>query len=224
MGKSGATEKSKNGVDTNRVMQILLKYGVYLMFLLIVILLLITNASFRSLNNATNVMLQVSSYAVLGVGMTLVIMTGGIDVSVGATMVVSASVYAVLTQNHGWSEPAGAAYDSGGGSGYGTDQWYRSGLPEYACISGHTRNTVYRPRSLAGSDRRCLIPESGKQFYICREKKHSEYTCTDLDCGFHIRAGVYTSPLHCIWKKSHGGRRQTQTLQRYPVSITEELY
>ena len=33
----------------NRVMQILLKYGVYLMFLLIVILLLITNASFRSL-------------------------------------------------------------------------------------------------------------------------------------------------------------------------------
>ncbi len=107
MVKSGSTVKTKSGGDKNKTIQILLKYGVYLMFLLIVVLLLITNSSFRSLNNATNVMLQVSSYAVLGVGMTLVIMTGGIDVSVGATMVVSASVYAVLTQNHGWTEPAG---------------------------------------------------------------------------------------------------------------------
>lgn len=94
-------------MNSNKVMQIILKYGVYLLFLFIVILLVITNSGFRSINNATNVLLQVSSYAVLGVGMTFVIMTGGIDVSVGATMVASASVYATLTQNYGWSEPAG---------------------------------------------------------------------------------------------------------------------
>lgn len=94
-------------MKTNKKIQILLKYGVYFIFLAIVLLLLITNSSFRSLNNMTNVLLQVSSYAILGVGMTFVVMTGGIDVSVGATMVVSASAYAILTQVRGWSEPAG---------------------------------------------------------------------------------------------------------------------
>jgi ribose transport system permease protein len=39
--------------------------------------------------------------------MTFVIMTGGIDVSVGATMVVSASIYVVITKVKGFSEPIG---------------------------------------------------------------------------------------------------------------------
>ena len=75
--------------------QIVFKYGIYLLFLAMLIILSLTNSKFCTMSNFTNVLLQVSNYAVLGVGMTMVIMTGGIDVSVGATMIVSASVYVV---------------------------------------------------------------------------------------------------------------------------------
>lgn len=87
--------------------QIVAKYGIYLLLLVIVLILSVANSNFRTASNLLNVFLQVSNYAVLGAGMTFVIMTGGIDVSVGATMVVSAAVYAVTTQEKGVSEPVG---------------------------------------------------------------------------------------------------------------------
>ncbi|MGI6175057.1 MAG: ABC transporter permease [Christensenellales bacterium] len=87
--------------------QILSKYGIYILFVALVLILSLVNSKFRTLPNALNVLIQVSNYAVLGVGMTFVIMTGGIDVSVGATMVVSASTYVVATQMLGASEFVG---------------------------------------------------------------------------------------------------------------------
>lgn len=81
------------------------KYGIFFLFLFIALVLAIFNENFRTITNVTNVLLQVSSYAVLGVGMTFVIITGGIDVSVGAVMVACTATYAVLTQNAGMSEP-----------------------------------------------------------------------------------------------------------------------
>lgn len=83
------------------------KYGIFFLFLFIALVLAIFNENFRTFSNITNVLLQVSSYAVLGVGMTFVIITGGIDVSVGAVMVACTATYAVLTQNAGMSEPVG---------------------------------------------------------------------------------------------------------------------
>lgn len=80
-------------------LQIGLKYGIYLLFLFIIIVLSITNPSFRTVANASNVLLQVTTYAVLGIGMTFVIMTGGIDVSIGGIMVCCGSVYTVLSQS-----------------------------------------------------------------------------------------------------------------------------
>lgn len=88
-------------------MQIIFKYGIYILFLVIVLILALGNSNFRTFGNATNVLIQVSNYAILGVGMTFVIMTGGIDVSVGATMVLSASTYVVVTQQMGLPEPVG---------------------------------------------------------------------------------------------------------------------
>lgn len=83
------------------------KYGIFFLFLFIALVLAVFNENFRTITNVTNVLLQVSSYAVLGVGMTFVIITGGIDVSVGAVMVACTATYAVLTQNAGMSEPIG---------------------------------------------------------------------------------------------------------------------
>lgn len=92
-------EKSKKSFSSRQVMQAGLKYGIYLLFLFIVLILAITCPSFRTIANASNVLLQVTTYAVLGIGMTFVIMTGGIDVSIGGIMVCCGSVYSVLSQS-----------------------------------------------------------------------------------------------------------------------------
>lgn len=102
LNKQGKTLKPRLTVQ-----QITLRYGIYLLFLLMVLILSLTNEKFFTVSNFTNVLLQVSNYAVLGVGMTMVVMTGGIDVSVGATMCVSASVYVICTTKLGMSEPTG---------------------------------------------------------------------------------------------------------------------
>ncbi len=87
--------------------QILSKYGIYILFVFMIVILSIVNSNFRTMSNTINVLIQVSNYAVLAVGMAFVIMTGGIDVSVGATMVVSSSAYVVITQVLGMSEGVG---------------------------------------------------------------------------------------------------------------------
>ena len=92
------------GGAQSRPVQIGLKYGIYLLFLFVILLLAITCPSFRTMANASNVFLQVTTYAVLGIGMTFVIMTGGIDVSIGGIMVCCGSVYSILAQS-GVSEP-----------------------------------------------------------------------------------------------------------------------
>ena len=78
---------------------VFLKYGIYFILLFIVLILAVTSPSFRTVTNVTNVLLQVVTYGCLGIGMTFVIMTGGIDVSVGGIMVCSGSVYVVLAQS-----------------------------------------------------------------------------------------------------------------------------
>lgn len=87
--------------------EVLSKYGIYILFLALVLILSVTNPKFCTATNLTNVLIQISNYALLGVGMSFVIMTGGIDVSVGATMVVSASTYVLATQIFGWGEGVG---------------------------------------------------------------------------------------------------------------------
>lgn len=84
--------------------EIILQYGIYFILLIIILILAIASPSFRTVTNLTNVLLQICTYATLGIGMTFVIMTGGIDVSVGGIMVAAGSLYVVCAE-HG--VPAG---------------------------------------------------------------------------------------------------------------------
>ena len=70
---------------------------------LIVVSILMAFASdnFFTLNNILNVLRQVSVVAILAVGMTFVILTGGIDLSVGAVMALSGTIAAGLMVNMG---------------------------------------------------------------------------------------------------------------------------
>jgi ribose transport system permease protein len=54
---------------------------------------------FRTLDNVNNILLAVAQVAIVGVGMTMVIITGGIDVSVGSALSVCAVVVGMRLQD-----------------------------------------------------------------------------------------------------------------------------
>ena len=71
--------------------QFVLKFGIYFLFVLICIILALTNGKFLTVNNIINVLLQTCIVGVIAIGMTFVIITQGIDVSVGAVMAVASA-------------------------------------------------------------------------------------------------------------------------------------
>lgn len=70
----------------NKFFRIYNKYGIVLILLLVMITFAIINPVFISLQNMINILKQVSIMGVLSVGMTFVLLTGGIELSMGATV------------------------------------------------------------------------------------------------------------------------------------------
>lgn len=81
-----------------KVVDILGKYGVYMALLLLFIIMSIASSSFLTVTNLFNILKQNAVYGVLAVGMTFVIVTGGIDLSVGAIVAMSACFATKLAQ------------------------------------------------------------------------------------------------------------------------------
>lgn len=70
------------------------QYGIYFAFVILCILFAISNPVFLSMGNIINILRQISFNAILAMGMTVVIITGGIDLSVGSVLAVAAVVSA----------------------------------------------------------------------------------------------------------------------------------
>lgn len=83
---SSTTTKSKQGV--------LQKLVPFLGLFLIITIITILNPDFLSVNNLLNVLRQVSINAIIAFGMTFVILTGGIDLSVGSILALTGAVTA----------------------------------------------------------------------------------------------------------------------------------
>ncbi len=77
---------------SRKIILFALKYGTYLVFLALCIGIAITSPVFFDLKNFSNILLQTSAIGIIAVGMTFVILTGGIDVSVGATVALASAV------------------------------------------------------------------------------------------------------------------------------------
>ncbi|MEN6410047.1 MAG: ABC transporter permease [Anaerolineaceae bacterium] len=75
---------------------ILQRFGLLLVFLLLAAVLSILSDRFLTVNNLLNVFRQASINGIVSVGMTLVILTGGIDLSVGSILALSAVIGADL--------------------------------------------------------------------------------------------------------------------------------
>lgn len=70
------------------------KLGPLLALIVLVILVTVVNPGFISPNNLLNLLRQVSTNALIAFGMTFVIITGGIDLSVGSTLALSSALMA----------------------------------------------------------------------------------------------------------------------------------
>ena len=70
------------------------KLGPFLALIVLIILVTIVNPSFIAPTNLLNLLRQVSTNALIAFGMTFVIITGGIDLSVGSTLALSSALMA----------------------------------------------------------------------------------------------------------------------------------
>lgn len=76
--------------------ELITKLGPLIGLFLLVIVITLLNPSFLSVNNLLNVLRQVSISALIAFGMTFVILTGGIDLSVGSTLALTGATAASL--------------------------------------------------------------------------------------------------------------------------------
>ena len=70
----------------------------------VVVIIIFTSLSnrFLQLHNFLNILVQAAPVAIVGIGMTFVLLTGGIDLSVGAVMYVSACILGVFFKSVAW--------------------------------------------------------------------------------------------------------------------------
>ena len=79
------------------------KYGVALVLVLLIVFFTSQNERFLSVRNITNILTEVSIYGIIAVGMTFVILTGGVDLAVGSLLAFAAMCAAAVIQAMGMS-------------------------------------------------------------------------------------------------------------------------
>lgn len=86
---------------TSRIKRLLLDNNTYIIFLALFIICCLLSDKFFSYLNLRNILLQQVSPILVALGMLMVILTGGIDLSVGSVMALGSSLTAVLSTQMG---------------------------------------------------------------------------------------------------------------------------
>ncbi|TCL57171.1 ribose transport system permease protein/putative xylitol transport system permease protein [Kineothrix alysoides] len=76
----------------------LAKYAMYIAFVILIIVLSVVSPVFLTSTNVINILRQISVIGIMAVGMTFVIATGGIDLSVGAIMALAGVISTSLVK------------------------------------------------------------------------------------------------------------------------------
>lgn len=94
-----------NAVSSNvgKARKIISKYGIYFVLLGMIILMSSLSSSFLSTRNVVNIVRQMSVIGLIAFGVTFVIISGGIDLSSGSLLAVSAVIVASLVQQPDWA-------------------------------------------------------------------------------------------------------------------------
>lgn len=93
-------EKQALTADEQRqkIVSFMLKYGIVIVLILMIIFLSIMSPNFLSPTNIFNVLTQSSIFGILALGMTIVIISRGIDLSVGSALALAGVVAASVSQ------------------------------------------------------------------------------------------------------------------------------
>lgn len=86
-------------IDRNIIVAFLVRFRSLWVLALLVLLLAVSTDSFWTAQNLQNVLRQIAVNLCLSVGMTLVVLVGGIDLSVGSTLALAGSVAAGLVKS-----------------------------------------------------------------------------------------------------------------------------
>lgn len=78
------------------ILKFLVKYNTIFIFILLVIFSALISDVFFTSVNLSNLLKQVSGIGIISIGMLLVILTGGIDLSVGSMVALLAVAFAIL--------------------------------------------------------------------------------------------------------------------------------
>ncbi len=101
MAQSLAASAPKGGFDARSLRRLALRYSLVIILAIFLVTLAISNRSFLTVSNMNVILIQVAANALLATGATFVIMTGGIDLSVGSVVGLSGVVAALFAQNDG---------------------------------------------------------------------------------------------------------------------------
>lgn len=83
-------------MSRKNIKETMFRYGTIIFFIGLVVFFSIMNPKFLSVANGTNILRQISVVGIATVGMTMVILTGGIDLSVGSTLALTSVIMAKL--------------------------------------------------------------------------------------------------------------------------------
>ncbi|KJF68027.1 MULTISPECIES: ABC transporter permease [Rhizobium] len=100
-------EPKKSFSFSERQKDIIQKFAALGSLVALVMVFSATSSAFFSVNNAMTIALQVTSIALLGIGATCVIITGGIDLSVGSVLALAGVVAALAVKELGMPVPIG---------------------------------------------------------------------------------------------------------------------
>ncbi len=92
---TAAVEEQRTPISLGR------ESGSVLVLLIFVAVLILTTSDFLTLTNLDNLVRQVTVFAILSVGELFVILTGGIDLSVGSILGLSGGVTALILASGG---------------------------------------------------------------------------------------------------------------------------
>ncbi len=85
------------------ITRVISRYGSILILIVLLVAMSLATPEFSKINNLTNVARQVSIVAIIATGMTFVIITAGIDLSVGSLVALTACIAMTVIDKLGWN-------------------------------------------------------------------------------------------------------------------------
>ncbi len=85
----------KQTAKQNSLITAMREYGIYFALVMLIIVFSITSPRFATLDNVILIMLQVSVIGIISIGMLFVILSAGIDLSVGSILALAGMISGV---------------------------------------------------------------------------------------------------------------------------------